>query len=445
MPALPTRPPATETVGERLKRLRLERGLSQRELAAPGVSYAYISRIEAGTRQPSVKALRRLAAKLNVSPDYLETGSDVGPEDARELRLSDAELRLRLEGSSDAEESVAAVLEEALRDGDSVSAARARIALGFAAAQAGRYQEAVERLQAAIAEHRPSALERHDIYATLGQAYAQMGRADRAVAVFENCLDEVTAAAPEDTALQVRYATALSYALSDIGNLGRAEEVLQDALTRAREHEADPYMRVRLYWSLARLSEMEGKSATALQHIRRAIALLEATDDTIHLGRAHILCAWIMTSQGKAQAALEHLDSAEALFGAHPTAEDVAMLKVERARAFAALGDAQSAVGLARDAIEQLGERQPAELGLAFWALGDGLTLQHEIDAANEAYRRAVDLLSEQRRWREATQACQAWGRMLRKSGREEQAFDVLERASELSLHLAPATAGADR
>ncbi|HEY4908360.1 MAG TPA: helix-turn-helix transcriptional regulator, partial [Methylomirabilota bacterium] len=40
-------PAAGETIGERLKRLRLERGLSQRELAAPGVSYAYISRIEA--------------------------------------------------------------------------------------------------------------------------------------------------------------------------------------------------------------------------------------------------------------------------------------------------------------------------------------------------------------------------------------------------------------
>jgi len=57
---------AGETIGQRLKRLRLERGLSQRELAAPGVSYAYISRIEAGTRQPSVKALRKLAAKLAV-------------------------------------------------------------------------------------------------------------------------------------------------------------------------------------------------------------------------------------------------------------------------------------------------------------------------------------------------------------------------------------------
>jgi len=38
-------PAAGETIGQRLKRLRLETGLSQRELAAPGVSYAYISRI----------------------------------------------------------------------------------------------------------------------------------------------------------------------------------------------------------------------------------------------------------------------------------------------------------------------------------------------------------------------------------------------------------------
>ena len=66
---------APETIGQRLKRLRLEQGLSQRELASPGVSYAYISRIEAGTRQPSVKALRRLGAKLGVSAEYLETGS----------------------------------------------------------------------------------------------------------------------------------------------------------------------------------------------------------------------------------------------------------------------------------------------------------------------------------------------------------------------------------
>src|SRR3954449_3586547 len=100
-----------ETTGQRLKRLRLERAMSQRELASPGVSYAYISRIEAGSRQPSVKALRRLAAKLGVAPEYLETGSDIGDVEARELRLADAELTLRLDGANSAEERLGEILE----------------------------------------------------------------------------------------------------------------------------------------------------------------------------------------------------------------------------------------------------------------------------------------------------------------------------------------------
>jgi transcriptional regulator with XRE-family HTH domain len=52
-----------ETIGERLKRLRLERDKSQRDLSVPGVSYAYICRIEAGARTPSVKALGKIAAE----------------------------------------------------------------------------------------------------------------------------------------------------------------------------------------------------------------------------------------------------------------------------------------------------------------------------------------------------------------------------------------------
>src|SRR3989442_10540110 len=109
---------ASETIGQRLRRLRTERRLSQRELASPGVSYAYISRIEAGTRQPSVKALRMLARKLGVSAEYLETGSELGAEEAREFRLADAELKLRLdENAGEAEQVLSDVLEEALQAG----------------------------------------------------------------------------------------------------------------------------------------------------------------------------------------------------------------------------------------------------------------------------------------------------------------------------------------
>ena len=58
----------------RLKRLREESGLSQRQLASTKVSYAYISRLEHGTRRPSMRAIRSLAKKLGVNPVYLETG-----------------------------------------------------------------------------------------------------------------------------------------------------------------------------------------------------------------------------------------------------------------------------------------------------------------------------------------------------------------------------------
>ena len=59
-----------ETIGQRLRRLRLERGFSQRDLAEKGVSYAYISRIEGGARRPSVKALRMLARE-RLDPELL--------------------------------------------------------------------------------------------------------------------------------------------------------------------------------------------------------------------------------------------------------------------------------------------------------------------------------------------------------------------------------------
>src|SRR5919201_4929467 len=119
-----------ESIGQRLRRLRTERRLSQRELSSPGVSYAYISRIEAGTRQPSVKALRMLARKLGVSAEYLETGREIGDEAQRELRLADAELRLRLDDIEGAEPELRDLLAESIQSGDTLAAARQNTALG---------------------------------------------------------------------------------------------------------------------------------------------------------------------------------------------------------------------------------------------------------------------------------------------------------------------------
>src|SRR3954467_6887487 len=134
-----------ESIGQRLRRLRHERGLSQRELSSPGVSYAYISRIEAGARRPSVKALRMLARKLGVTAGYLETGSEIGATEARELRLADLELRLRLDGDTATGEPQG-ILADAESHADGGTAVRARIALGLAADTRGKHGEAIEHL-----------------------------------------------------------------------------------------------------------------------------------------------------------------------------------------------------------------------------------------------------------------------------------------------------------
>lgn len=86
------------TIGGRVKYARLAAGLSQRELeaiAGPGVSYAYISRIEANTRNPSVKALRKIAPALGRSVKWLEEGVD-------ELGLNRDAIRALLEGQATA-------------------------------------------------------------------------------------------------------------------------------------------------------------------------------------------------------------------------------------------------------------------------------------------------------------------------------------------------------
>ena len=81
-------------VGRRLKDARLAAGLSQRQLSFPGCSAAYISRLEAGDRVPSLQLLRKLAAKLNADEQYLATGVERIQQPPPELIEAEVERRL---------------------------------------------------------------------------------------------------------------------------------------------------------------------------------------------------------------------------------------------------------------------------------------------------------------------------------------------------------------
>ena len=61
-------------VGTRIQARREELGISQRGLAFPGCTPAFVSRIEAGDRTPSTQILTELGRRLKIDPHHLAHG-----------------------------------------------------------------------------------------------------------------------------------------------------------------------------------------------------------------------------------------------------------------------------------------------------------------------------------------------------------------------------------
>ena len=78
-------------VGARLHAAREAAGISQRELAFPGCSAAYISRIERGERIPSLQVMRELARRVGISEAELAYGREpIDPAVSRAVRAVEA-------------------------------------------------------------------------------------------------------------------------------------------------------------------------------------------------------------------------------------------------------------------------------------------------------------------------------------------------------------------
>lgn len=419
-----------ETIGERVRRLRLARGMSQRAMSGPGVSYAYVSRIEAGQRNPSLKAIRLLADKLGVTPEHLETGEEIPVEKERELRLADAELELRLGRDTEG----AVVMLTALIDeqpGGS-SEARARAALGIFAARNGDNSRAVRQLEAATRGPHISPERRSDVYETLASAYVATGSPSAAIVLLERCLEHVSEHAPDDPTLQVRYRTFLGTTFSAIGQLDRARELLADAMERSEGYSL-PSARVVLYWSLARIAWMQSDSDAALGYIARAIGMLEASDDTLQLARAHLLSAQICNLDGRSDDAGVHLAKADRLLALGGDSDDLGVLRAEQAKHAARSGDSVRALALAREAVAAL-QHGTLYAGTGWHALALAEAAGGDVARAEDAFQKAVDRLTQIGQWREAAVAARDWAAALREAGRESEAYDLLERALFLEL-----------
>ena len=294
--------------------------------------------------------------------------------------------------------------------------------------------EAIELLEQALEARKGSTLADPGAVDTLGRAYAIAGALESSIALFERALAEASEAqAPLE---QLRFSVLLANALIDVGAFGRAERALADVI-RIAEGSADPVTSARIFWSQSRLHSCAASRALAGRYARRALAILERTENNAYVGMAYHLAAYAEIESGNCQEALVLLGRGRELFGDEIGKRDDARFSIEEARALVGLERHAEAARAASRALELLETMQPADRGRAFITLADVFLASGDQVRGRMLLEQGLDNLIEHGN-RFALDAGRRLADLLEAEGDTAGAFEVLKRATS-AVAVAPA------
>lgn len=404
-----------EAVGKRIRAAREQIGISQRDLSFPGCSPAYLSRIEAGQRTPSLQLLREIGRRLGLTADYLAVGEAAAPVDP----VTEAEVTLAFGERAEAKQRFSELLETA--EGPE----RARVATGLASMllDDGDVDEALELLNPAIRLLGDAVADFPRTVEAFVRACAVRGDFESAAAL----LTRVRAQLPPGDLRSVQYGVLLANVYIDEGEHVRAAALLGD-LRAATETLRDPILFAKTLWSQSRLHIAGNNPALAAHLAGEAVAVIRSTEHDEYAARAHHLLAYIELQRGNAQQALQHLDDGWPLVAAAPDRLLQAQFRLERARALAALGDVSEARELAAELLTELEQLSPVDATRCAGVVADVLAQAGDAERALETYEMAVELLP----YRESPMLVDLytrWSDLLAAEGRTDEALVVARRA----------------
>jgi tetratricopeptide (TPR) repeat protein len=410
-------------VGKRLRSARRQRGLTQRDLAFPGCTAAHVSRIEAGSRVPSLQVIRALARQLDVSEAWLARGEEEH-DDAHRL-LRDADLALRLDDLEEAER-----LYHRLGTADQPPRVRAQASagLGQLAFRRDDPRAAVASLERAReldpGFEDPAAVE------TLGRAYALLGQEEVAIGLFRRFL--ASAEEREDAVERLRFSVLLANAQIDAGHFTEAADLIGRAI--ATTSADDALGLARLFWTQSRFHALRSEPETAAEYARRALALLELGEHTLYQARAYQVLAHIELDSGNAAEALLLIETGRQRLGTLGTPHDEAKFAIEEARALVALGRLDEATAVARRSAA-FENGHPVDRGRCYAELASAQAQQGESAQALELYELAIELL-ETSSSRYLVEALVQLAELHEQLGHEREALAAYKRAAGARLRL---------
>ncbi|MFD0341888.1 helix-turn-helix domain-containing protein [Streptomyces sp. NPDC127117] len=432
-------------VGRRVQRLRTERGLTQRQLAEPAYTPAYISTLEAGRVRPSEAAVRHLADRLGVSYEELATGRPAHLATGLRLRLVEAQRTLATGEAEDAAVAYAGLLAEAVRHGLQDERAAAVLGLGHCALETGDLPAAREHFEAAEKLLADAPLPRR-APAVRGRAVAHLlaGELRYACYLLESAIDELNTSGLQDPGALLLLYTAAIAPYMDMGAHARAAQAGELALALAPQV-SDPELVAGLHRSVARTLIAAGRTAEADASLARAAEIYQQLQIRTELAHCRWMRGYVHAQDGDLSGAEAELRAARDMLASKRAALYTSQVEVELADVLRRRGKTTEARELLHRLLGELHpDRGSVHAGGAHRLLGLIHEEAGELDSAEEHYVTALALLERAGAAGDLADICRLLGDLLRRVGRTEAAMDAYRtglghRASPGSTTLGPA------
>ncbi|PWI56973.1 tetratricopeptide repeat protein [Sulfoacidibacillus thermotolerans] len=417
-----------QTLGAKIRALRIERGLTQGELTRGEITAGLISQIESDRVAPSFRVIQLLAEQLGIQPHELIT--DVESRNLQLQILKEARDYLHVKKGE-----IALALLQQLASSQSryISDAELYLEMAYAKQLIGQFDEALDLY--ATVEHeallQSDAVTLADCMTRQGDLYMQLGKLPLALYSYKKALHFLQMQ-PNATFLEVyNLRKNISILLYRAGNIKQALHFAESSLSdlQADEHAeqlAETYTMLSVLY--AGLTQRD----SALYYAKAAISQYESLNLTIEALDASLNYAMILRELGDCEAALAFLIPVLAHYYDWGIREGLAQVWLER-------GDCECALQQYDDASRSL-ERAVALLAPNTIDYAQSLLLQGKIAAATgsfakavKAYDEALTILENQERHVTSIQILQALEQIYMELGEPKKALKSRERALALT------------
>ncbi|MFF5011945.1 helix-turn-helix domain-containing protein [Streptomyces sp. NPDC001165] len=422
---------SASTLGQRLRALRRERGLSQSDLAGGAVSASYVSLIESDRRTPEPPVVELLAERLGTTVEYLLTGRDRAELNERRLRLRFAELALANGAALEARDRLLDLAQESdpeLRWEILWALTRAYEALG----ETDRTLDGVERLIDAARRGETLPVGLLPLLTQRCRILSEAGDFGRSIELGEQALQEVRLLGLEGTDDEIRLASTLVAGYWGRGDLATAQRLVSRVIERA-ERNGSRRARGSAYWNAALVAEARGDLALSLGLVEKALALMAEDDSEHSLARLRLTYAWLLlrAEPPELEQAGPLLNQAYEVLVRVSDTGDLAACETELARLELLSGRPADAVGIALRAMGRLETRKAVEAGRARWVLGLAMVSDGRTAAGIEECRTAAEELQSLGAQLEAAQAWREVAELQARHIGADQALEAYRRMAD--------------